>query len=493
VRRRLPVALAACLALATALPATLATAQGSGSATAAVTLSPVGDSTVSGLAVLTPRDADTAANVVALGAPAGAMAVVHAGTCTAIDPTPVGLLGDVGTTGQLATTVPLAFGDIADGGHVVAIHPGLDLSTALACGAIPQVATGPDGGPSAAPGASVVPGSSDSPASGRFDGARFGFAIDWDDPWQRQEWDPGEGYEGLYLSNGTSSVSFVAFELPGGDATACIRDWEGRLLGLLRAGTVADLQPVTDAEQPGDAERAVGSYQYLYKTQDDPAGSTIIERDECRRLSDSSVIEVTSDIPAASHDTEAPLVTALVARLTTTGTPSGSGGPPPSAAPTTPTTPTAPPTPVVTAPPTPAPLPTPDPACEGVDAWVRDTLARFDAAKGIADEIGTSMNAGMAAYAQALSGASLAIQQLQIAQQQAVVPSAAAAAQADVIKMFQKLAEAYDLMGQAYTTGNTGVLQQGLSAASEAQGLAATARTGVRNAATPCGISVPAA
>jgi hypothetical protein len=59
--------------------------------------------------------------------------------------------------------------------------------------------------------------------------------------------------------------------------------------------------------------------------------------------------------------------------------------------------------------------------------------------------------------------------------------------------MLQKLAEAYDLMAQAYTTGNTGILQQGLSAASEAQGLATSARTTVRNVATPCGITVPAA
>jgi hypothetical protein len=58
--------------------------------------------------------------------------------------------------------------------------------------------------------------------------------------------------------------------------------------------------------------------------------------------------------------------------------------------------------------------------------------------------------------------------------------------------MLQKLADAYDLMAQAYTSGNTAVLQQGLSAASEAQGLATAARTAIRSIATPCGITVPA-
>jgi hypothetical protein len=248
--------------------------------------------------VLTPRDADTAANVLTVGAPAGAIAVIHAGTCAAIDPTPVGLLGDVGTTGQLAATVPVAFASVADGRHVLAIHPGLDLTTALACGAIPR----------------------------------------------------------------------------------------------------------TDAP-------------------------------------------ISSAPPAAS---------------------------------------VAP-----TSAPTPSPRPTDD-ACAGVETWVTQTLARFDAVKRMADDLNTTLNAGMAAYAQALADHALEAQRLQIEQQQGPVPATAADAQAAVIAMLQKVAEAYDLMAQAYTSGNTGVLQQGLAAASEAQGLAATARSAVRGVATPCGITVPA-
>jgi hypothetical protein len=266
---------------------------------ATLTIEPVGASAVTGLAVLTPRDADTTANVLTVGAPAGAIAVIHAGTCEAIDPLPVGLLGDVGTTGQLAATVPVSFATIANGSHVLVVHPGLDLATAIACGAIPRI-----------------------------------------------------------------------------------------------------------------------------------------------------------DAPAATM--------------------------PPTAAPTT----------IPTTPPTAAP--TPDTACAGVDTWVAATLARFDSLKQMSDDLTTTMNAGIAAYAQALAANAVAVQQLQIDQGAAEVPASAADAQAAVIRMLQKLAEAYDLVAQAYTSGNTGVLQQGLSAASEAQGLGTAARTAIRGVATPCGITVPA-
>ena len=306
-RRRLLAALLSALVSGSVLPAAIA-AQSSGEPQGVtLELAPVGDTTVTGLAVLTPRDADTAANVLALGAPAGAIAIIHGGTCEAIDPAPVGLLGDVGTTGQLAATIPVSFAVIADGAHVLVVHPGLDLTTALACGIVPM---------SADARASAVPGASEPPA------------------------------------------------------------------------------------------------------------------------------------------------------------------------------PTSAPTPAATA--TALPSPTPDAACAGVDTWVAATLARFDAVKAMAEGLTTAMNAGMAAYAQALADDAVGIQRLHIEQAAMTVPATATDAQASVIKMLQKLAEAYDLMAQAYTTGNTGVLQQGLGAASEAQGLATSARTAVRNVATPCGITVPA-
>src|SRR5690606_6987576 len=127
---------------------------------------------------------------------------------------------------------------------------------------------------------------------------------------------------------------------------------------------------------------------------------------------------------------------------------------------------------------------TADTACAGVEAWVTGTLARFDAVKAMAEGLTAAMNAGMAAYAQTLADDALAIQRLQIEQQQMAVPGSATDAQAKVIDMLRKLAEAYDLMAQAYSTGNMTVLQQGLSAASEAQALATAARSAVRQVAT---------
>lgn len=475
--RRLLVAILALLVPASALaPGALAqTADGRPGVT--LTLDPVGSSTVTGLAVLTPRDGDTAANLLAVGAPAGAMAVIHGGTCTAIDPTPTGLLGDVGTTGQVAATVPVSFATIADGRHVLVFHPGLDLATALACGAIPEAA-GIE--------ASAAPVASANATGQRFESAAFGFALGWDEPWERQEVDPGEGYEGIYLSNGRSTVGILGFQLTDGDATICIQNWEARLLGLLRGGTIADLQPVADDQgQPvggGDAARAFGAYRFVYKTQDDPEGSDMVERTECRALGGLSVLQITSDIPFDARAEQEPLVQALIDGLETT------------ARPATPTAPaaTVQPTPAPTAAATPVPVPTADPACAGMEAWVSATLARFDAVKAMADDLATAMNAGMAAYAQTLADTSVAVQRLQIEQQQAAVPASAADAQAATIRMLQKLAEAYDLMAQAYMSGNSAVLQQGLAAASEAQGLATAARTAIRGVATPCGITVPA-
>lgn len=308
-RRRLCAALLSVLVIGGSVPGVAAAQTTDGRPAATLTLDPVGDGTVTGLAILAPRDADTTVNVLAVGAPAGSMAVIHGGTCAAIDPTPVGLAGDVGTTGQVAATIPVPFAVVADGAHVLALHPGLDLATTIACGAIPLVATTATPGP----GASAAP-------------------------------------------------------------------------------------PPTPAPSP------------------------------------------------------------------------------------------ARPTPV---PPTAAP-PSADTACEGVEAWVTGTLARFDAVKALADGLTTAMNAGMAAYAQTLADDALAIQRLQIEQQQVAVPGSATDAQTAVIDMLRTLAEAYDLMAQAYGTSNMAVLQQGLNAASEAQALATAARSAVRQVATPCGITVPA-
>jgi hypothetical protein len=478
-RRRSPVALFALLAAATMVaPPTLSVAQSDPQTAATLTLDPVDGGTVTGLAVLTARDADTAANVLAVGAPAGAIAVIHGGTCAAIDPAPVGLLGDVGTTGQLAVTVPLAFASIADGTHVVVLHPGLDLGTTLACGAIPAIATGSGIG-------SPAPVASGDRATNGFMSSTFGFRVDWSEPWQRIPQDSAPGIEGVRLGNGTSEVGIAGVPVEGGDATACIRAWEGRLLDQLRTGGIADLVPATAADgtpvTAGDASTAGGAFQFRL-TGGTHAGTDVVEQADCRRLSDAAVLEITSDIPLAERDGQTPLVDALVDRVVVSGAPAV-----PIDVPATPAVATPPPTPATTA------APTTDAACVGMDAWVRDTLARFDELKRIGDELNTAMSAGMQAYAQQLADDSLAIQQLLQAQQQGAVPAAVKDIQPDLVTMFQKLADAYDLMSQAYTSGNTGLLQQGLSAAGEAQTLATTTRSAIRRAATPCGINVPAA
>lgn len=110
-------------------------------ASISVELAPLGPDGLSGLALLAPAEGGSSVQLLVVGAPAGTTAVVHAGDCAAIDPAPVGLLGDV-ASGQLQTVLPLAIEALADGRHVIVLHPGLDLAVALGCGAIPAADLG---------------------------------------------------------------------------------------------------------------------------------------------------------------------------------------------------------------------------------------------------------------------------------------------------------------------------------------------------------------
>jgi hypothetical protein len=105
---------------------------------------------LSGMAVLTATEGGTGVQVLVPDAPEGTVATIQPGTCAAIGPDLVGLLGQLGTGGQAQATVPLPISTLADGTHVIALHPGLALATTLACGAIPAVA--PDDAPPAAGG-----------------------------------------------------------------------------------------------------------------------------------------------------------------------------------------------------------------------------------------------------------------------------------------------------------------------------------------------------
>ena len=74
-------------------------------ASVSVELAPVGPDGIGGLALLTSAEGGSTVQLLVVGAPAGTTAVVHAGDCAAIDPAPVGLLGDL-ADGQLQARPP---------------------------------------------------------------------------------------------------------------------------------------------------------------------------------------------------------------------------------------------------------------------------------------------------------------------------------------------------------------------------------------------------
>jgi hypothetical protein len=146
-------------ALIAALVTCLVAAPGAAQ-TVQVEVAAVGSSGVSALAILGPAPSGTAVQILAVGAAPGTIAIVHAGTCDAIDPIAVGLIGDVGATGSLQTTIPVGFDLITGSAHVIVLYEALDLSKVLACGPIPVLGEGspspgaspaPSAGPSAAP------------------------------------------------------------------------------------------------------------------------------------------------------------------------------------------------------------------------------------------------------------------------------------------------------------------------------------------------------
>ena len=112
-----------------------------------VPLEPLGDSKVSGTAVLSSQDGGTTAELTVTGIPAGgtARATLQAGTCTAQGASSVQIAemtsGEDGTArarAQIlfrgAETVP--FEAIADGQHIVRIAA--NDGSAVACGTVPK-------------------------------------------------------------------------------------------------------------------------------------------------------------------------------------------------------------------------------------------------------------------------------------------------------------------------------------------------------------------
>ena len=108
-----------------------------------VPLIPTEPSGPEGLAILAAVEAATTVQVLAPDAPEGTIATIHPGTCALLGADVVGLVGELGATGQAQATIPVPLSSLTDGGHAVALHPGLDFTSTLACGAIPLVAALP--------------------------------------------------------------------------------------------------------------------------------------------------------------------------------------------------------------------------------------------------------------------------------------------------------------------------------------------------------------
>ena len=98
-----------------------------------------------GTAIVSSVEAGTAVQVLVPGAADGTTATIHSGTCDRIGADLVGLIGQLSATGQAQATVPVPVGQLADGNHVIALHPGLDFSMTSGCGQIPRAdaAAGP--------------------------------------------------------------------------------------------------------------------------------------------------------------------------------------------------------------------------------------------------------------------------------------------------------------------------------------------------------------
>jgi hypothetical protein len=254
----------------------LSPAHAQDTAPAVVTIAPVGAGGISGLALMSPAAGGTSIQIIVAEAPSETFAVVHGGTCEAIDPTPVALLGDVSDTTQV--TVANAFDTLADGGHVLALHAGLDLTSAVGCGAIPALATTP-----------VEPDPTQAPpeSGGTFTGPITGFAVTWSPDWERYEVVEVEGQDRVGLRNGSSSMLLAARNAPAGDPQGCVRDARQELFDRLDAGSIRDLAPMTDEQGATISGVETGRAWLTYRYIDIENGeAAITDHLECRQVGD---------------------------------------------------------------------------------------------------------------------------------------------------------------------------------------------------------------
>lgn len=239
---------------------------------AQVVINAIGADGVSGLALLAPAaDGGTSIQIIVARAPDDTFAVIHGGDCEAIDPTPVALLGDVSATSQV--TVTNRFAALADGGHVLALHAGLDLTTAIGCGPIPL-----------AEGQPPAPTEQPSTGGGEFTGQVTGFSIVWPAGWERYQVVEVEGEDRVGLQKGGSSILVAVSRRPGADAQACVRDARQTLFDRLDQGGLRDLAPMDDAAgnpiSGVETDRAWLAYRYT--SVEDTGEFDVTDYLECR-------------------------------------------------------------------------------------------------------------------------------------------------------------------------------------------------------------------
>jgi hypothetical protein len=105
-----------------------------------LTLNAANGSGVTGLATLSEakEGGQTVVQVLVVGAPAGSVAIVHAGTCANLDPTPAYLLSPIDANGASETTIKASLRDLRATKYAIAVYASVgDLSKPVACGEIP--------------------------------------------------------------------------------------------------------------------------------------------------------------------------------------------------------------------------------------------------------------------------------------------------------------------------------------------------------------------
>lgn len=402
-----------------ALPALPASAQAP--ATAQVVIDAVGTDGIDGLAILGPAaDGGTDVQILVSQAPADTFAVVHAGTCDAIDATPVALLGDVSATSQVR--VANAFESLADGGHVLALHAGLDLAASVGCGAIPEVV----GAPARTPQPTADGGS--------YTGSVTGFTIAWPAAWAPYDVVQVEGEDRVgLLQDGGTSVLVAVSRQPGADPRACVRDARQGLFDRLDQGTLEDLAPLSadDGSTIAGVETGRAWLAYRYHSIEEAGDFDVADYLECRTAGDLLVSILHRSTPETYAD-DAAAREELLAGMTFPSTP----------------------VPVV---PTPTPAAPPDAACDGYEAWHDGTLDRVDQLARLKSDVDEATNDAALAfdlteYKLTLKRAVRELAQMRTAQEGETAPEAAQEAQAVAVEMFGAYEDAAQVLSDYYET-----------------------------------------